>query len=54
MGEVLNLQPTIRRGGKDEEREDQVRTIWGVIIIKIPFSYKVLLWIYRIKKVWKK
>ena len=32
MGDVLNLQFMIGRGGRDEERKDQVRTICECII----------------------
>ena len=31
MGEILNLQEMIGKGWRDEEREDQVGTIWGGI-----------------------
>ena len=35
MGDVLNLQATIDRGGRDKEREDYFGTIWeGIIMAK--------------------
>ena len=33
MGDVLNFQVTIRRGVRDEERQDQVETIYEGIIM---------------------
>ena len=35
MVDVLNLQANIGRGGRDEERDDKVVSIWeGIIILK--------------------
>ena len=52
MVDVLNLKATIGKGGIDEEREDQVGTIWCCIRMGITFTYRELTWLSKKRREW--